>query len=115
MNLCKKLCNSTKWSFEGLIYTFKFETAFKIELIVVLALSPIAFFLAKDLNQLLFLLISLYAVLIVELINTAIEAVVDRIGLDHHALSKSAKDAGSAAVFLSILLAAFVWIIVCCY
>lgn len=115
MNICRKLWNSTQWSYAGLVSTFKYETAFKLELIIVLILSPAAFFLAKDLNQLLFLLISLYAILIVELINTSIEAVVDRIGLEHHSLSKNAKDAASAAVFLSIFLAALVWVVVCCY
>lgn len=109
MQIYKKIWLSTKWSLAGLKYAFKHELAFRLEIILAVILSPIAFYLAADLNQLLLLLFSLYAILIVELINTAIEATVDRVGLEHHILSKHAKDAGSAAVFLSILLLGLVW------
>jgi len=109
MNIGEKLYYSTLWSLAGLKYAITHELSFKLEAIVAVILTPLAFFLAVDLNQLLLLLLSLYIVLIVELINSAIEATVDRIGPERNALSKNAKDLGSAAVFLSILLAGLVW------
>jgi len=109
LGLVKKLCCSTVWSLAGFKYAVTHEMSFRLEVILAIALTPLAFLLAIDLNQLLLLIFSLYAVLIVELINTAIEATVDRIGMERNELSKHAKDAGSAAVFLSILLAVLVW------
>jgi diacylglycerol kinase (ATP) len=109
MSLTKKLWCSTRWSLSGLKYAVTHEMSFRLEIMLAIALTPLAFLLAIDLNQLLLLIFSLYAVLIVELINTAIEATVDRFGPERNELSKHAKDAGSAAVFLSILLAAIVW------
>lgn len=109
MNLIKKLYNSTLWSLSGLKHAAKNECSFKLELIAVVALTPLAFFLALDLTQLLLLLLSLYNVLVIELINTAIEATVDRIGTERNDLSKTAKDAGSAAVFISIMIVVLVW------
>jgi len=112
MFLIKKLYNSTIWSLSGLAFAFKNELAFRIELVVVLLLTPVAFYVATDLNQLLWLLVSLHQVLIVELINTAIESTVNRIGTDLHILAKHAKDVASAAVFYSVMLALVVWTIV---
>lgn len=94
---------------DGLVYAFKHEFAFKLEVFIAIILSILAFYIADDLTQLLFLLCSLYAILVVELINTAIEAAVDRVGLEQHELSKFAKDAASAAVFCSVLMMVFVW------
>jgi diacylglycerol kinase (ATP) len=109
IKIAKKIWFSTKCSIDGLCYAFRHELAFKLEIIMVSILSPIAFYRARDLTQLLFLLFSLYAILIVELLNTAIETVVDRIGLEEHILSKHAKDIGSAAVFLSMVFFILVW------
>ena len=109
VKMCKKLWNSTKWSLAGFRYAFNNELSFKLEFLLFMLLTPIAIFLAADVNQLFFLLSSCYTVLIVELINTAIEVIVDRIGLEHNELSKHAKDVGSAAVFLSIIFMLLVW------
>ena len=77
-----------------------------------LVLAPLAFWLGQTSLQRLLLLGSCLLVLIVELLNSAIEAVVDRIGPELHELSGRAKDLGSAAVFLSLLLAAAAWAVV---
>ena len=71
---------------------------------------PLSFVIKQTLTELLLLLMALALVLIVEILNTAIETVVDRIGLEHHELSGLAKDLGSAAVLLSLLFAAGVWL-----
>lgn len=109
MRVVKKLWHSILWSLSGLKYAIRHELSFRLETILVVILTPLAFLFALDLNQLLLLLLSSYIVLIVELINTAIEATVDRVSTEHSDLSKHAKDVGSAAVFLSILLAILVW------
>lgn len=110
--ICKKLLNSAKWSFNGLRYAFNNDISFKLEIFLTIILSPLAVYVSENLNQLFFLLFSLYAILVVELINTAIESLVDRIGLEHNELSKNAKDVGSAAVFLTILFMFLVWSLV---
>lgn len=109
MNLAKKLYASTLYSLMGLLNAYKNELAFRLELVIFIVLTPIALYIAQDINQLLWLICSVFLVLIVELGNTAVEATVDRIGTELHELSKYAKDAGSAAVFCAIILAAFVW------
>lgn len=109
LKISKKLWYSTLCSIDGLVYAFKHEFAFKLEVFIAIILSPLAFYIATDLTQLLLLLCSLHAVLVVELINTAVEAAVDRVGLERHDLSKYAKDAASAAVFWSVLMMVLVW------
>jgi diacylglycerol kinase (ATP) len=98
------------WS--GLYHSFWYEEAFRVELLLSLVLIPTAFWLATDYLQLIALLGCLFLVLIVELLNTGIEATVDRVGPEFHDLSKHAKDAGSAAVGLSLLLCILVWAII---
>ena len=85
------------------------EAAFRQELILAIVLIPTAFWLGRDWVQVALLVGSVVGVLVVELLNTAIEAVVDRIGPERHELSRQAKDLGSAAVLLSLLLAAGIW------
>ena len=88
----------------------KNESAFQQELVLTVLLVPLSFLINQTLTELLLLLVTLALVLIVEILNTAIETVVDRIGLEHHELSGLAKDLGSAAVLLALLLAAGVWL-----
>ena len=88
----------------------KNESAFQQELVLTVLLVPLSFLINQTLTELLLLLLTLALVLIVEILNTAIETVVDRIGLEHHELSGLAKDLGSAAVLLALLLAAGVWL-----
>ena len=96
-------------SWQGLKDAFANEEAFKVQSILCLFLIPLALTIAENYIQLLLLLCSLFLVLIVELLNTGIEMVVDRIGTDFHKLSGRAKDIGSAAVCLSMVLFILVW------
>jgi diacylglycerol kinase (ATP) len=104
-----RLVKATGYSCEGLLAAFKSEPAFALEVVLCLFLIPTA--LVLDLRPFIktLLISSLLLVLIVELINSAIEAAIDRISLDKHPLSKKAKDIGSAAVFLSIINAIALW------
>ncbi len=96
-------------SWQGLKDAFANEEAFKVQSILCLFLIPSALMIAENYLQLILLLSSLFLVLIVELLNTSIEIVVDRIGTEFHKLSGRAKDTGSAAVCLSMVLFILVW------
>ena len=99
-----------KHSGKGFQFLLRNEAAFQQELVLAVLLVPLSFVIKQTLTELLLLLMALALVLIVEILNTAIETVVDRIGLEHHELSGLAKDLGSAAVLLSLLFAAGVWL-----
>ena len=88
---------------------FKSQEAFRCEVLALVVLVPAAFWVATDNLQLLMLLGVILVVLIVELLNTGIEIVVDRIGLEFNELSGRAKDVGSAAVLMSLILFLLVW------
>ena len=96
-------------SLQGLKDAFANEEAFKVQSVLCLFLIPLALMIAENYLQLLLLLCSLFLVLIVELLNTSIEMVVDRIGTEFHKLSGRAKDIGSAAVCLSMVVFILVW------
>ena len=100
---------ASRYSWKGLRAAFRHEEAFRLELAAFAVMFPAALWLGDDGVERALLAGSLVLVLIVELINSAIEAVVDRVGLDHHSLSGRAKDIGSAAVFIALLNAALVW------
>ncbi len=104
-----RLWAATLYSADGLRACFRSEEAFRIESILALVLAPVAFLLGKSPLEVAVLLFALVLVLLVELLNSAIEAVVDRVGLEYHALSKVAKDIGSAAVLISLLFFVVVW------
>ena len=97
-------------SIKGFSFLLKNEAAFRQEAGLAALLSPFAFVISQSLLELFFLLFSLILVLVVEILNTAIEATIDRIGLEHHELSGLAKDLGSAAVFVSLLFSGGVWL-----
>lgn len=105
-----RLVRATGYSCEGLMAALKSEPAFVLEVIGCLLLIPMALILKLPVFTKAILVSSLLLVLIVELLNSAIESVVDRISLDKHPLSKKAKDIGSAAVLLSIINAIALWI-----
>jgi diacylglycerol kinase (ATP) len=105
----RRVVNATFYSVAGLRAAWRNEAAFRQECVAVVVLIPIAVWLGQTALQRALLLSSCVLVLIVELLNTAIEFVVDRVGTDHHELSGRAKDVGSAAVFTSIALAMLVW------
>jgi diacylglycerol kinase (ATP) len=104
-----RLMKAFKYSVDGLVSAFKSEAAFRLELFLLIILLPVAFIVEATVIEKVLLVSSLVLVLIVELINTAIEAVVDRVSLEKHELSKKAKDVGSSAVLIAALNAAFVW------
>ena len=97
------------YSRDGFVAAVKHEHAFRQELMLLIVLLPAALLLPVNTVERALLIGSLLIVLIVELLNSAIEAVVDRISLDEHDLAKRAKDLGSAAVFLGITCVVLVW------
>lgn len=96
-------------TYNGLIWMIKNEAAFKQELLLILLLLPVSLILPVSQLENLALVISLLFILFAETINTAIEAVIDRIGYEHHQLSGLAKDLGSAAVLISCVIASVTW------
>lgn len=101
--------NALRYSLKGLKSTYKHEIAFRTEIILLLALTPVSVWLASNPLEWALLFGSMLFSLVVELLNSAIEATVDRIGTEHHSLSGRAKDAASAAVFLSLFIVAVIW------
>ena len=97
------------YSFAGLTSAFRNESAFRQELALATVLIAIAVALPASLVQIALLIHSVLFVLVAELLNSAVEAAVDRISFDDHALAKQAKDIGSAAVFVSLIGCAVVW------
>ncbi len=108
----KRIISATKYSLAGLSFAWKNEAAFRQEIILAMIMIPAAFWLGSNATQTALLIGSCLLVLITELLNTGIEAVVDRIGHEYHDLAGSAKDLGSAAVLLSLLLTLTIWILV---
>jgi len=99
-------------SWRGLKGAFREEAAFRQELAVALVVIPLGLWLGRTGVERALLVAPMLLVLIVELVNSAIEATVDRIGLERHALAGLAKDIGSAAVFMSFVLLGVVWLVV---
>ncbi len=110
-----RLINAFGYSLAGLRAAFRGEAAFRQELLVLAVMAPLGAWLGQTPVERLLLIGSLVTVLIVELLNSAIEAVVDRLGAEHHELSGRAKDMGSAAVLLSLLLVALTWLLILLY
>lgn len=104
-----RIINATGYSMKGLKSAWINEAAFRQELMLILLLMPLAFWIGDTLEQILLLVCISWLVVIVEVLNSAVEAVVDRIGPEHHELSGRAKDLGSAAVFIALALNALVW------
>ena len=105
----RRILRATKFSAQGLAQAWQHEAAFRQELVLVLLLVPVAAWLGQTALERAVLIGCCLIVLIVELINSAIEAAIDRHGDEHHELSGRAKDMGSAAVFISLVLVAVVW------
>lgn len=106
----QRIFKATEFSIQGLKAAWKNEAAFRQEILLALILVPFALLMPIALLTKLILIGSLLLILIVELINSAIEAVVDRIGKEHHELSGQAKDIGSSAVLLTLILALLTWL-----
>jgi diacylglycerol kinase (ATP) len=108
----RRLLNACVHSAHGLVAALRHEAAFRQEVVIAAVLIPVALVLDIGGTGKAMMIASVLLVLIVELLNSAIEAAVDRISLDRHDLSKRAKDLGSAAVFLSLVNVAVVWALV---
>lgn len=104
-----RLFNALSYSMSGLRAAFAHEAAFRQELLLAVVLVPAAFWLGRDALQVLLLIATVVFVLIVEILNSALEALADAVTIDHHPLIGRAKDLGSAAVMLSLLFGAAVW------
>ncbi|WP_127471192.1 diacylglycerol kinase [Thiomicrorhabdus aquaedulcis] len=105
----KRVIYAAGYSWKGFKSTWKHEAAFRQEVVLTLLLIPLAYWLGDNALERALLIGVLLIVLVVELLNSAIESVVDRIGEEYHTLSGRAKDQGSAAVFLAFLMAVVVW------
>jgi diacylglycerol kinase (ATP) len=108
----KRLVYALGWSIKGLRATFKHEEAFRQEVYLLIVLVPLGLWLGNDSIERALLVAPLFIVLIVELLNSAVESVVDRISDEKHKLSGRAKDQGSAAVLISLLLVVLCWVLV---
>ena len=107
-----RIIKAAGYSWAGLKATFKHEAAFRQELTLCLVMIPLGAWLGQTGVERALLIGSLLLVLIVELLNSAIEAVVDRFGGEQHELSGRAKDIGSAAVFIALLNVVIIWVLV---
>ena len=108
----RRVWNAFHYSRAGLQAAYRHEDAFRQEALLALFLIPLAFWVGEGAVERALLIGCVLLVLIVELINSAIEATVDRISLDRHPLAKRAKDIGSAAVMIALLNAVLVWVLV---
>jgi diacylglycerol kinase (ATP) len=107
-----RLLPALRHSLAGLAAAYRNESAFRQETWSAVVLTPVALWLGTTWTQRVALIGVVVFVMIVELLNSAVEAAVDRISFEQHPLSKQAKDIGSAAVLLALLLAAAVWLVV---
>lgn len=107
-----RLWNAFFYSLDGFKAAYRHEDAFRQEVLLAAVLIPLAFFVGDGGIERALLIASVLLLLIVELINSAIEATVDRISLENHSLAKRAKDIGSASVLLAIILMVAVWALV---
>jgi diacylglycerol kinase (ATP) len=107
-----RIINAFKFSMQGLKSCYQSEAAFRQEVWLSVVLIPLVFWLSDSSTDRVLLITPIFIVLIVEVLNSAIESVVDRIGHEHHVLSGAAKDMGSAAVWLSLMLFIVTWLII---
>ncbi|MEZ5479164.1 MAG: diacylglycerol kinase [Thiolinea sp.] len=105
----KRLVKATLFSWQGFRACYRFEEAFRQEVWLLLLAAPVALWLGETAVERVLMIGSLLLLLIVELLNSAIETVVDRVGTERHELSGRAKDMGSAAVLLAIINAVLIW------
>jgi diacylglycerol kinase (ATP) len=111
----RRLWNAFFYTLDGLRAAYRHEDAFRQEVWLASLLVPLAFFLPAGGTGRALMVGSVLLVLIVELINSAIEAAIDRISLEHHKLSKRAKDIGSAAVMIALINVIATWVLVLFY
>lgn len=105
-----RLLNALNYSLRGLKAAFQHEAAFRQELLLAVPLTPAAFWLGRNTLEILLLLGTLVFVLVIEMLNSALEAIADTVTLEHHPLIGRAKDMGSAAVLMALLFSALCWL-----
>ena len=105
----RRLMNAFGYSIAGTLAAFKHEDAFRQEVVLAVVLTPVALYFGDTAIHQAFMISSLLFIIVIELLNSSIEATVDRISVKHHKLAKRAKDIGSAAVFFSLINAAVIW------
>lgn len=108
----KRILNATAYSISGFKAAYKNEAAFRQIVFINLILIPVSFFLEVTRSEHVLMIIVCLFAMIVELFNSAIEAVVDRVSLEKHQLSKNAKDMGSAAQFVALSIIAITWLFI---
>ena len=108
----KRLANAFKYSVAGTLAAFKHEDAFRQEVILSIVLIPLAIYLGETTTEQALMITSVILIIIVELLNSSVEATVDRISVKRHKLAKRAKDIGSAAVFFSLVNASVIWFLI---
>lgn len=108
----RRLVNATYFSLAGLRAAWVNEAAFRQECVATVVLAPVALWLGTNPVEHALLIGSCVLVVIVELLNSAVEATVDRVGMDRHQLAARAKDLASAAVFMSLVLTVVVWALI---
>jgi len=109
----RRIVNASRYSCSGLVQAWRTQAALRYEVYVMAILVPLAWRVGSTALERSLLVASWLLVIVVELLNSAIETLVDRIGRERHELSGRAKDLGSAAVFCAIVLAATVWLFLC--
>ena len=107
----RHLINATRFSRQGLVAAFRRESAFRQEIVLILVLIPPGIWIAESPVDFVLLMAVCLLVLVVELLNSAVEAAIDRIGNKHHPISALAKDYGSAAVMISLIIVGMVWLV----
>jgi diacylglycerol kinase (ATP) len=107
-----RLAHAARYSWAGIRYALAHEPALREEMIALVVLGPASLFLPLGRIEHLLLVLALLGVILVEFLNSALEAAVDRISLERHPLSGRAKDLGSAAVFVSLVMAAATWAVI---
>ena len=105
----RRLVNAFGYSIAGTLAAFKHEDAFRQEVVLAVVLTPVALYFGETAIHQALMISSLLFIIVVELLNSSIEATVDRISVKRHKLAKRAKDIGSAAVFFSLINAAVIW------
>ena len=105
----RRLMNAFGYSIAGTLAAFKHEDAFRQEVVLAVVLTPVALYFGDTAIDQALMISSLFFIIVIELLNSSIEATVDRISVKHHKLAKRAKDIGSAAVFFSLINAAVIW------
>jgi len=108
----RRILLAAGYSWQGLVATFRHEAAFRQELGLLVVLSPVALWLGDNALESALMIATLLIVLIVEIVNSAVESIIDLVSPEHHELAGRAKDQGSAAVLLALILAGIVWIAV---